>query len=127
MKRIAILFLAAICICNIGCAKKVFKNWEAAGGSRADATVEVGYIYNPETEIPQHNEQQGYTEAIKRCQAWGYAEAEPFGLVKSSCQQFSQGFGGPVCISMFVSRQYQCLGRGDSKTPFEEESTPKKR
>ncbi|MDE7241462.1 YecR family lipoprotein [Desulfovibrio sp.] len=85
MKRLAMAFLAAALLCSAGCAKKVAKMWEAAGGRRADATVEVGYTYNPQNELPEANEQQALVEAGKRCQAWGYQEAEPFGLIKSNC------------------------------------------
>lgn len=123
MKKIMTLFLAAMFLCGIGCAKKVIKNWEAAGGSRADATVEVGYTYNPQIEKPETNDQQALSEARKRCQAWGYQEAEPFGLIKSNCQQMVlQPFAGMVCQSMLVTKQFQCLGRGDAATPLEQDS-----
>ena len=123
MKRLATLLLAATFLCSAGCAKKVAKTWEAAGGSRADATVEVGYTYNPQNEQPQTNEEQALQEARKRCQAWGYQEAEPFGLIKSNCQQMVfQPFAGMVCVSMLVTKQFQCLGRGDMTTPLEQDS-----
>lgn len=119
MKKVATLFLATIFLCGIGCAPKpVVKMWEASGGSRADATVEVGFLYNPETEKPEHSEQQALQEALKRCQAWGYTNAEPFGLYKERCQkQRYAPYVGMICYQMFVSRQYQCLGRGDSSLP----------
>lgn len=117
MKKLVTLALAAAFLCGTGCAKQVNKMWEASGGSRADATVEVGFVYDPTREIPQHNEQQAYQQAVKRCQAWGYTDAEPFGLVKSTCQNtVLQPFAGPVCVSMLVTRQYQCLGQGNNPT-----------
>ena len=77
MKRLTMALLAAALLGSAGCAKKVTKMWEAAGGSRADATGEVGYTYNPQNELPEANELQALQEARKRCQAWGYQEAEP--------------------------------------------------
>lgn len=116
MRKVGTLILAAaFLVCASGCAQKVVKTWEAAGGSRADATVEVGFVFNPEVEIPSHSEQQALQEARKRCQSWGYGDAEPFGLVKSTCQQSRYApFAGLICTSMLVTRQYQCLGRGDN-------------
>lgn len=128
MKRFTLALLAAALLCSAGCAKKVTKMWEAAGGSRADATVEVGYTYNPQNELPEANELQALQEARKRCQAWGYQEAEPFGLIKSNCQQMVfQPFAGMACTSMLVTKQFQCLGRGDMATPLEQESGKGKR
>ena len=114
MNKLATLLLAALFLCGLGCAKKVTKYWEAAGGSRADATVIVGYTYNPQLEIPVPDGSQAHAEAVKRCQAWGYQEAEAFGLVTKRCQD-------PQCVEMLVTQQYQCLGRGDMSTPLEGE------
>lgn len=117
MKRILTLTLAAGLLCvTIGCAlPHVVKTWEASGGSRADATVEVGFVYDPQRERPTSNEAQAYSEALKRCQAWGYQDAEPFGLHKEQCQRMGfVPFAGMVCMSMIVTQQYQCLGNGNS-------------
>lgn len=117
MKRLFTLTLAAAFALAAGCAKPVDKTWQAAGGSRSDATVEVGFVYNPEYEIPRYNENQALQEALKRCRAWGYSDVEPFGMYKKTCQQTRLApFGGVICTEMYVSRQYQCLGRGDSST-----------
>lgn len=117
MRKLLTLAVASAMICGAGCAKPVAKMWEASGGSRADATVEVGFVFNPELEIPQMSDAQALAEAVKRCQAWGYADAEPFGMIKRQCQQFRPApFGGTICTNMYVTRQYQCLGRGDNAT-----------
>lgn len=116
MKKLVTLTLAAALMLASGCAKPVDKMWQASGGSRADATVEVAFIYNPELEIPRAKDEQALREAVKRCQAWGYADAEPFGMVIQKCQDFRPvPFGGMVCVSMMTSRKFQCLGRGDSQ------------
>lgn len=120
MYKLATLFLAAALVLASGCAKPVHVTWQAAGGSRADATIEVAYTYNPELEIPQQSEAQAQAEALKRCQAWGYADAEPFGLEKSQCVHMTYNpFAGPICTKYMVSRQFQCLGRGDSVPAIE--------
>lgn len=116
MRRLATLILAAgLLLPAAGCApKQVPVKWQASGGSRADATVEVGFLYNPQTQVPQQSDAQAMEEAVKRCRAWGYADAEPFGLMQTKCQQASpMPFGGVVCTSMMVTRRYQCVGRGD--------------
>lgn len=114
-KKLMTLVLAAAFAIGTGCApKSVVKNWEAAGGSRADATVEVGFTYYPQSEKPEMSEAQAQAEALRRCQAWGYTDAEPFGLVKEQCQrQDFVPFVGLVCGQMLVTRQYQCLGQGN--------------
>lgn len=115
MKKLATLTLAAaLVLAATGCAKPVMKQWQAAGGSRADATVEVGFIYNPQTERPEASDEQAYQEAVRRCKAWGYADAEPFGLVKDNCQNMAfRPFVGYVCEKRMVTRQFQCLGQGN--------------
>ncbi|MBD5558362.1 MAG: hypothetical protein HDQ92_07430 [Desulfovibrio sp.] len=108
------LILALTLACSLGCARKVVKSWASAGGSRADATVEVGYTYNPNLEIPETNEAQGRKVAEEKCRFWGYSEAEPFGMVKRTCQQWAYDpIVGRQCVDMLVSQQYQCLGIGD--------------
>lgn len=112
MKKLATLTLAAAFLLGAGCAKPVMKQWQASGGSRADATVEVGFMYNPQTEKPEASDQQALQEAVRRCQAWGYTDAEPFGLVKDNCvNMVFQPFVGLVCEKKMVTRQFQCLGQ----------------
>lgn len=111
-KKLLTFFLAIAFAIGTGCAPKVIhKNWEASGGSRADATVEVGFTYDPLREKAETNDAQALEQAIRRCQAWGYTDAEPFGLVKTTCQRMEMiPFSGMVCTNMLVTRQYQCLG-----------------
>lgn len=127
MKKLATLIVAAAFLCAAGCAKPVTKMWEAAGGSRSDATVTVGYSYNPNSEIPQANADQARNSALQRCRAWGYQEADPFGLVTRRCVNQVYTFGGVTCLEMLVTQQYQCLGRGDMALPNEIPATSRKK
>lgn len=87
-----------------GCA--VQKELVPTGGSRSDGTVELSYEFGM-FESPQVDLNQGSIAAAKRCQAWGYSDAEPFGGQKNFCQQ-RNGFGD--CIHTLVTIQYQCIG-----------------
>lgn len=124
MRKLGMVFIVCALFLSMGCAKKVFKNWTSSGGSRADATVEVGFVYNPATEIPEYSEAQGRQVAVEKCRFWGYTEAEPFGMVKKKCQNMLyNAFAGPQCVEMLITQEYQCLGRGDRPTPFESNQT----
>lgn len=112
MKKLVTLILAAAFVCGIGCARKVIKNWEAAGGSRSDATIVVGYTYYPGHEQPQVDPSQAQRVALDRCRNWGYENAEPFGMISRR----PDGVGGVI-----VTQSFQCLGRGDLATPNEPE------
>lgn len=115
MKKLATLTLAAALVLAVtGCAKPVMKQWQAAGGSRADATVEVGYTYYPQTERPETSDQQALQEAVRRCKAWGYFDAEPFGMVSRRCSDMYYTIFGPQCRQMLVTAQFQCLGQGNT-------------
>ena len=63
---------------------------------------------------------QAREQAVKRCQAWGYQEAEAFGLITKRCQDVQ-------CVEMLVTQQYQCLGRGDMATPLEQDMSKAKK
>lgn len=127
MKNFWLAFLVCAFMLTAGCAKKVFKTWASSGGSRADATVEVGFTYNPASEIPEFSEAQGRKVAEEKCRYWGYPEAEPFGMVKKRCQEMVYaGWGGPHCVEMLITQEYQCLGRGDRETPLESPPPPRK-
>lgn len=93
-----------ITIALSGCA--VQKDLVPTGGSRSGGTVELSYEFGM-FEQPQVDLQQGARSAAKRCQAWGYSDAEPFGGQKNQCQQFN-GYGN--CIHTLVTIQYQCIG-----------------
>lgn len=87
-----------------GCATQ--KTLQATGGSKADGTVELAYQFGL-FERPQVNWEEGVTIARSRCKAWGYSDAEPFGGVKTTCNQ-RNGYGN--CIDTVVTATYQCMG-----------------
>lgn len=93
-------------------------DWDALTGSRADATITLGYTYNPQA--PQHetSDKQALEIAKNRCSNWGYPEAEPFGKSTKQCVQKD----GKICVQMSVTRIYQCLGRGNSTIPDAKQS-----
>lgn len=109
MRKILILCLIGIS----GCATEQPISWNATGGSRADATVEVAYQYNAATVIPVTDQSQADGLARERCEAWGYSDAEPFGMETSRCQRYGSGIYENVCVDKWVTLEYQCLGRGD--------------
>lgn len=110
MKRLTLLLALSLLIAA-GCAKQVPKNWAATGGSRSDATVTLSYQYVPISEIPVINDAEGLQTAIKRCQSWGYRDAEPFGGVTTSSQAHRDPVWGDTTLTT-VSKTYQCLGQG---------------
>ena len=87
-----------------GCA--VQKDWVPISGSRADGTVKLAFEYGG-FEEPQVNREQAISEATKRCSAWGYTAAEPFGGTMRHCTAWN-AYG---CISYRVEATFQCTGQ----------------
>lgn len=85
-----------------GCS--VTKDWQATGGSKSDGTVRLSYETN-NFEMVETSEAQALEEARKRCQAWGYKDAEAFGGELRQCNSFS----GMGCNGFLVTKEYQCL------------------
>jgi hypothetical protein len=98
------ILIVGVAIAMTGCA--VQKDLIPTGGSRSDGTVELSYEFGM-FEAPKVDFQQGVSAAARRCQAWGYSDAEPFGGAKNICQAFN-GYGN--CIHTLVTIQYQCVG-----------------
>lgn len=86
-----------------GCAVK--KQLVATGGSRADGIVKMSFQYGA-LEVPKFDERQGLLVAKKRCAAWGYTDAEAFGLSTKTCA-YSSKYG---CDTWLVTVEYQCTG-----------------
>lgn len=112
-KFFAISAAISLLILCCGCAPKPTpKDWGAIGGSKSDATVKLGYQYNPGVESPVLSPDQAIELARRKCRAWGYEDAEPFGSIFRNCTQSVLGpFNSVQCINMFVSMEYQCTGQ----------------
>lgn len=96
--------LATALVMLAGCATT--KQYGATGGSRADGTVKLSYQYGG-FEKPVVDPQQAITVARAKCSAWGYTDAEPFGMEISTCTASNQ-YG---CVQYVVTSEYQCLGK----------------
>jgi len=103
-KLIALLLIA---VGLTGCATQ--KEWVATGGSRADGTVRLSYDYGA-FEVPQVDNQQGLDIARSRCIAWRYQDAEAFGGERRACNNMTSS----GCMGWIITREYQCLGKGDT-------------
>lgn len=101
--RKSLLALLATTLILSGCATQ--KQLVPTGGSKADGTVKMSYSYGM-FESPKVDMQQGAQLAVKRCAAWGYSGAEPFGGYTSVCSQPSSS----GCMETLVSVEYQCTG-----------------
>lgn len=100
MKKLA---LAVIVAALGGCAKNI--TMSATGGSKADGIVEMSYEIGG-LDKPIVDEAQALKDAQRRCEAWGYKRAEPFGGYRRQCNMMG-GLSG--CAQWFVTKQYQCL------------------
>ena len=77
---------------------------QATGGSRADGTVTMSYDFGA-FEAPDVQWAPAQIEAVNRCEAWGYTDAEAFGGALNTCL-LRDGFGG--CNRTRVDMTYQC-------------------
>src|ERR1700677_4970953 len=97
-----------------GCAFAVFGCETAVtpfstGGSRSDGIVELTYDYGY-LQSPVVDTARAQTEALKRCNVWGYSGADPFEGQRSVCDQY----GNLGCYHTTVTMKYQCTGNGTS-------------
>ncbi|ROV57274.1 YecR family lipoprotein [Neisseria chenwenguii] len=101
----ALLFAFAV----VGCA--THKTMVPISGSKADGIVKMAYEYTP-YESPIVNQDASRLQAAKRCQAWGFSEAEAFSAGSKQCV-LNYGFG---CEKYRVVTEYQCTGQRTSHT-----------
>lgn len=101
MKASLLIFLSALIVS--GCA--THKTMVPVSGSKADGIVKMAYEYTP-YESPIVNQEASRAQAAKRCQAWGYSDAEAFGTSSKRCV-LNYGFG---CEKFRVTTEYQCTG-----------------
>lgn len=103
MKKALVLFG---CVALSGCATTVVPT--ASGGSRSDGTVEMSYEYGAMM-VPQVDYATAKRTAVRRCQAWGYKDAESFDTGLKKCSAPSV-YG---CDAYRVTIQYQCIHEDD--------------
>lgn len=107
-----LLVLMGIMAVGAGCVKPVHLDWMAVGGSRSDATVKMAYVWNPQKQVPEVNQQQAIDVAAQKCRSWGYEGAEPFGSTLTKCTNMGfQPFVGMVCFQMQAEAEFQCIGK----------------
>ena len=99
MKKIIFIIIA---LSLSSCA--VVKIPQATGGSKSDGIVELSYQYGG-FEKPEVKWGTALQKAVKRCEAWGYKDAEKFGGGISKCQNFNQ-YG---CNPWLVTLKYQSI------------------
>ncbi len=85
---------------------EVAKTPVAIEGSRADASIVMGYEVSMFEQASVDWLSAGQ-EATKRCQVWGYKSASAFAGVREQCQAYN-GYGN--CVRATVSKTYQCTG-----------------
>jgi len=104
MQKTVYLLLGMIIISLSACATP--KQFSATGGSKADGIVKLSYEYGL-FEDPQVDIAQGVAIAKKRCEAWGYAQAEAFGGSTKKCTSYSSS----GCNYWLVTTAFQCIGK----------------
>ncbi len=98
------VYLVTISLLISACA--VNKTPIPTGGSRADGIIELSYEVGM-FEDPVVDWLSADKSASKRCQAWGYKQAEAFEGLKTECQAYN-GYGN--CVQTLVTANYQCIG-----------------
>lgn len=104
MKIIFIVFALIVSGCS------VTKEYAATGGSKADGIIKLSYEVS-KYQVPQVNEQQGLTLARKKCNGWGYSDAEALGGVQRACNEPTL----TSCANWIVTKEYQCIGGQEKK------------
>ena len=115
--KLTMIFLLYFIFCITGCGlfnrlepAPIKKHWGAMGGSRADATIKVGYEYRShERARTIVDDAEAERIATERCKAWGYIAVSPFDTVETCLERSAAG----QCFNYRVTREYQCLGEGN--------------
>lgn len=100
----ASLILIALIVLLSGCAP-VRKEIASGGGSKADGSVKMAYTVG-QFENAVVDKEHAKNLASKKCKAWGYEIAEPFGGSLTQCIQV----GAYGCGLSNVTVEYQCIG-----------------
>jgi hypothetical protein len=102
MPRLArLVSILALTATFAGCATN--QPWAVSGGEKAEGLVRVSYEF-PEFHEPAVSEQQAEQIALKRCEGWGYDDAEPIAGQLRQCSNMDDG----NCDLWKVTREFQC-------------------
>ncbi|BAJ01946.1 YecR-like lipofamily protein [Shewanella violacea] len=96
------LIALAIVLATSGCVGK--KDWQAAGGSKAEGIIKLSYTFSGNRN-PQADDEQALKVAEERCQLWGFTGARPFQFVDVRCQRTH----GASCGTHIVTKAFQCI------------------
>jgi YecR-like lipoprotein len=99
-----IMLAISVGLMTSGCA--VQKEYVASGGNRGAGTLKLSYEVMGLQEAKVNNGAALET-ARRRCQSWGYTDAEAFDMVSRTCQM-PGGLTG--CQQWLVTKEFQCLG-----------------
>lgn len=124
MRKFSVFVVSACFLLATGCATQTPKHWQPSGGSRADASIRLSCLYDVAREFPSGTDEELLAMANDRCKAWGYDKAESYGFVDKKCNKWGYFFG-PVCVEEILTKEYQCIGRGDSQVLIEEKEDSK--
>ena len=102
MKHLYLIAVSAAILS--GCATNITP--QATGGSRSDGTVTMSYQFGG-FQKPIVDWNTARANASRRCESWGYADAEPFGGASSVCVM-SNMYG---CTRHQINMTYQCIGQ----------------
>jgi hypothetical protein len=81
----------------------------AVAGSKADATVTLAAVMNPNLH-DRANWSGASEEAAQRCRVWGFDGAEPLGAGFEQCVQYGSGILAGTCVATREQVTFQCTG-----------------
>ena len=100
MRRTYLAIVLTLAACTVD------KQLSATGGSRADGIVELSYEIG-DMQKARIDWARADQDAVRRCNAWGYSQAERFGGERRQCNNPST-YG---CMNWFVTVNYQCVNQ----------------
>jgi hypothetical protein len=110
MRQLTVGVLISSALVIVGCA--TVSQMTATGGSRADGVVRLSFEAGMFDKVAI-DEISALATARRRCETWGYSDAEPFGGITRQCQAMS-GYG---CMRWFVTKEYQCTSGSGVTSP----------
>lgn len=104
MNKLFLLTIIAALVAGCGATRKEFY---AAGGSRADGTIDMAYDFIKKDKKIVADPRQAESIASNKCMVWGYQRAEAFGGKGENCHARAKS---GQCIAGQVIVKYQCIG-----------------